>query len=156
MENYATKIEMRALESLRPYAGNPRKHSRKQIRQLAKSFNKFGFVVPLLVTEDGEIIAGHGRFEAAKLLGVTELPVVCLSHLNSDERRAYVIADNKLAQNAGWDNEVLAIELDALSSAGLEIEVLGFSTVELDLIFETAAEAKTALPAPEEAIAKFW
>ena len=81
MENYATKIEMRDLGSLRPYTRNPRKHSRNQIRQLAKSFKKFGFVVPLLVTEDGEIIAGHGRFEAAKLLGVAELPVICLSHL---------------------------------------------------------------------------
>ena len=107
-------IVNRAPASLRPYDRNARKHSAKQIRQIADSISRFGFTNPVLVSDDGEIIAGHGRVQAAKLLGLDSVPTLQLSHLNETERRAYVLADNKLALNAGWDQEMLAIELQAL------------------------------------------
>ena len=105
----ATQIEMRPLESLRAYAGNARTHSKKQIRQIADSIERFGFTNLVLVSETGEIIAGHGRVMAAKLIGMAQVPTLRLAHLSGIERRAYVIADNKLALNAGWDSEILAI-----------------------------------------------
>ena len=110
----STTIEPMAITRLRPYARNARTHSKKQIRQIADSIRKFGFTNPVLISDDDEIIAGHGRVEAAKLLGMPSVPTLRLSHLNAAQRRAYVIADNKLALNAGWDREVLAVELQAL------------------------------------------
>ena len=104
-------IEERSIESLKPYARNARTHSKKQIKQIAASIERFGFTNPVLIGDDESIIAGHGRVEAAKSLGRKTVPTLKLSHLNDSERRAYIIADNKLALNAGWDNELLAIEL---------------------------------------------
>ena len=89
-------------------------HSKKQIKQIATSIERFGFTNPVLISNENEIIAGHGRVEAAKLLGIESVLTLRLSHLTEAQRRAYVIADNKLAQNAGWDRDVLAIELQAL------------------------------------------
>src|SRR5689334_10956118 len=97
------KLCERRPEELRPYANNARSHSKKQIKQIAESIRRFGFTNPVLVTDDGEIVAGHGRVEAAKLLGLRAVPTIALSHLTDAERRAYVLADNKLALNAGWD-----------------------------------------------------
>src|SRR5271163_1461380 len=108
---HAASIELKPPGSLEPYARNARKHSRKQVRQIADSIQRFGFTNPVLISDDGEIIAGHGRVEAAKLLGLATVPTLRLSHLSETERRAYVLADNKLALNAGWDQEILAIEL---------------------------------------------
>jgi ParB-like chromosome segregation protein Spo0J len=108
-------IEHRPVGSLRPYARNARTHSAKQIKQIARSIERFGFTNPVLISDQNEIVAGHGRVEAAKLLGLPTVPTLRLSHLTETQRRAYVLADNKLAQNAGWDREVLAIiELQAL------------------------------------------
>jgi ParB-like chromosome segregation protein Spo0J len=107
-------VETTGIADLRPYTGNARTHSKKQIRQIADSIRKFGFTNPVLISDDGEIIAGHGRVEAARLLGMDRVPTVRLSHLDAAQRRAYVIADNKLALNAGWDRELLAVELQAL------------------------------------------
>ncbi len=90
---------------LRPYSQNARTHSRRQIRQIADSIQKFGFTNPVLISDEDEIIAGHGRVEAARLLGIASVPTLRLSHLDATQRRAYVIADNKLAVNAGWDRE---------------------------------------------------
>jgi ParB-like chromosome segregation protein Spo0J len=104
-------IEPQAPSALRPYDRNARRHSKKQIQQIAASIERFGFTNPVLVSDDGEIIAGHGRVEAAKALGLTSVPTLRLSHLSAAERRAYVLADNKLALNAGWDSEILALEL---------------------------------------------
>src|SRR5713226_1470829 len=101
--------------SLRPHPGNARVHSQKQVRQIADSIRHFGFTNPVLIGEDGGIIAGHGRVEAAKLLGLDSIPTVRLAHLNAAQRRAYLLADNKLALNSGWDRELLAIELQGLS-----------------------------------------
>lgn len=99
---YTPRIEWRAPPSLRPYVGNARTHSRRQIGQIAESIKKFGFVNPILISDEGEVIAGHGRLEAAKRLGLDRVPVVRLSHLSPEERRAYVLADNRLAESAGW------------------------------------------------------
>jgi ParB-like chromosome segregation protein Spo0J len=115
------------LARLRPYPGNARTHSKKQIRQIADSIERFGFTNPVLISDDGEIIAGHGRVEAAKLLGMKSVPTLRLTHLDAAQRRAYVIADNKLALNAGWDREALAIELQALIDLEFDVEVTGFA-----------------------------
>ncbi|HEY9213163.1 MAG TPA: ParB/Srx family N-terminal domain-containing protein, partial [Ancylobacter sp.] len=101
---------MRPIGVLRPYPGNARTHSKKQIAQIAESIRRFGFTNPVLVGDDDEIVAGHGRVLAASEIGLGTIPVVRLSHLSAEERRAYVLADNKLALNAGWDEEILAIE----------------------------------------------
>ena len=134
-------IEQRAPSDLRPYARNARTHSKKQVKQIADSIRRFGFTNPVLVTDAGEIIAGHGRVEAAKLLDLTSVPTLRLSHLTDEERRAYVLADNKLALNAGWDQEVLAIELQALIDLQFDVSLTGFSTTEVDLTLDTARES---------------
>lgn len=100
--SFAYRIKQTAIGSLRPYPRNARKHSKRQIKQIAASIEKFGFTNPVLVGDDGEIIAGHGRVAAAKLLGLETVPTLPLSHLSATERRAYVLADNKLALNANW------------------------------------------------------
>lgn len=121
---------------LRPYARNARTHSRKQVKAIARSIETFGFMSPVLAGDDGEIIAGHGRVEAAKLLGMQTVPVIRIGHFSDAERRAYILADNKLALQAGWDQEILAIEFQALIDLGFEAELTGFSTTEIDLTFE--------------------
>lgn len=103
MRNTSSQLVDRDIASLRPHARNARTHSKKQVKQIAASIERFGFTNPVLVSDDGEIIAGHGRVEAAKLLGWRTVTTLALSHLNEAERRAYVLADNKLALNAGWD-----------------------------------------------------
>jgi DNA modification methylase len=147
------KIQYRKTESLRPYKRNARTHSKKQIRQIAESMKKFGFTNPVLITRDGDIIAGHGRLEAAKLLGMEQVPTIVLDDLTPDERRAYILADNKLALNAGWDSELLAIELGELSELGLA-EFTGFSTTEIDITLDGARDSDPAReePAPEDAL----
>jgi DNA modification methylase len=128
------------IASLVPYKNNARTHSKKQLRQIADSIERFGFTNPVLVSQDNMIIAGHGRVEAAKLLGMSDVPVRRLSHLNKDEVRAYVLADNKIAENAGWDRDLLAIELLALDALDFDLEILGFSAAEIDLTIGGAAE----------------
>lgn len=132
-------IVERDIASLRPYARNARTHSKKQLKQIAASIERFGFTNPVLIADDGEIIAGHGRVEAAKLLGQTRVPTVALSHLGKAERRAYVLADNKLALNAGWDKEILAIELQGLLDMDFDIAFTGFSLAEVDMTLDDAA-----------------
>lgn len=128
-------IETCLIETLIPYKNNARTHSNKQIEQIAKSIRRFGFTNPVLISDENEIIAGHGRVMAARELKMLEVPVLRLSHLNAEERRAYILADNKLAENAGWDNELLSIELEGLLEMDFDIGVIGFSTTEIDLIF---------------------
>ena len=130
--------------ALRPYARNARSHSKKQVKQIAASIERFGFTNPVLVTDEGEIIAGHGRVEAAKMLGWKRVPTLALSHLSEAERRAYVLADNKLALNAGWDREILAIELQGLVDLEFDVELTGFSLAEIDLVLDEAGEADPA------------
>lgn len=131
----------REIAALRPYSRNARTHSRKQLKQIAASIERFGFTNPVLVSDDGEIIAGHGRVEAAKLLGITSVPTLALSHLSEAERRAYVLADNKLALNAGWDKEILAIEFQGLIDLDFDVELTGFSLAEIDFAIDEAGDA---------------
>lgn len=135
------QITERAITSLKPYPGNARTHSRKQVKQIARSIERFGFTNPVLISDDGEIIAGHGRVEAAKSLGWKAVPTLALSHLSPTERRAYVLADNKLALSAGWDRDILAIELQALVDLEFDVELTGFSLAEIDLVLDEAGEA---------------
>jgi len=134
MHNMA--IEYTSISDLRPYSRNARTHSKKQIRQIAGSIREFGFTNPILISDNNEIIAGHGRVEAARVLMMKSVPTVRLSHLNAEQRRAYVIADNKLAQNAGWDRELLAVELQGLTDLSFDMEAIGFSQVEIDLLLD--------------------
>ncbi|MEG3154927.1 site-specific DNA-methyltransferase [Sphingomonas sp. RB1R13] len=139
--------------ALRPYDNNARTHSKKQIKQIAESIRRFGFTNPVLVSDAGEIIAGNGRFEAAKLLGMATVPTLALSHLSSAERRAYVLADNKLALNAGWDREILAIELQGLIDLDFDLELTGFSLAEIDLVLDEAGDSDpSGQDAPEDAV----
>jgi DNA modification methylase len=141
MTNTTCQVVDRAIGALRPYERNARTHSKKQIRQIARSIERFGFTNPVLVSDAGEIIAGHGRVEAARLLGWKQVPTIALSHLSEAERRAYVLADNKLALNAGWDRDILAIELQALVDLEFDVELTGFSLAEIDLVLDEASDA---------------
>ena len=129
------KVELRPLATLKPARRNARTHSDKQIEQIAASIRQFGFTNPLLVDDEDRIVAGHGRLEAARRIGIAEVPVIQLSHLGPDELRAYALADNKVAENAGWDPEILRIEFAELSAIELDfdLEITGFSTTEIDL-----------------------
>ncbi|MFZ1962449.1 MAG: DNA methyltransferase [Roseiarcus sp.] len=141
MRKFTPAIEHVSVQSLKPYPRNARRHSKVQIKQIAASIERFGFSNPVLIADDGEIVAGHGRVAAAKFLGIETVPAVRLSHLNEAERRAYVIADNKLALNAGWDRETLAIELQGLVDLNFEIELTGFSLAEVDIVLDEARES---------------
>jgi hypothetical protein len=146
-----------AIDKIKPNSKNARTHSAKQIRQIANSIVAFDFTNPLLVSEDDELIAGHGRYQAAKLLGLEIVPVIVLSGLSPAKRRALAIADNRIAENAGWDRKLLAIELpelaDVLTSEGFDISILGFEAVEIEEI-RTDSEA---LPEdPQDRIEPQW
>lgn len=139
--NMTTRLELRPIESLKPYANNARTHSPAQIKQLRRSLREFGFVSPVLVTSDGDVIAGHGRIEAARAEGISEIPCVLVEHLTDDQRRAYILADNRLAEAAGWDENLVSSELLALRDAGVDIALTGFSPADVlltptDEVFE--------------------
>ncbi len=131
------RIEYLTTASLKPWARNARTHSKKQIRQIADSITEFGFTNPILIDKQNTVLAGHGRIEAAKLLGVAQVPCVRLETMSEAQKRAYVIADNKLALNAGWDESLLAEELKELvSDDGFDISLTGFSIAEVDSLVE--------------------
>lgn len=134
---YGLKIEEIAVGDLKPWAGNARTHSKKQLRQIGESIRTFGFTNPVLIDAANTILAGHGRVEAAKLIGMGNVPCVRLEHMSPEQKRAYVLADNKLALNAGWDEELLAEELQALmgiEDIGFDIGVTGFDLGEIDAL----------------------
>lgn len=137
------KIEYRAASSLTPYAHNSRKHPKSQIKNLAKSLQAFGWTNPLLIDGNGGILCGHGRFEAALTLGMTEVPTICLDHLSDADRRAYIIADNALAEQAGWSKKTLASELSGLAEIGYELELTGFDTLKIDTILGIGDEEES-------------
>jgi len=145
-------IENLSPDELQAYGRNPRTHSQKQIRQIADSIRKFGFTNPVLVSDDLEIMAGHGRVKAAIELGLVTIPVVRLSHLDETERRAYVLADNKLALNAGWDKELLALELGALLDLDFDVSLTGFTTAEVDLALDALRESDDDERDPEDKV----
>lgn len=122
----AEKIEMRQLDKLIPYARNSRTHSDTQVAQIAASIKEWGWTTPILVDEEGTIIAGHGRTLAARKLGLVEVPVMVARGWSEAQKKAYVIADNQLAMNAGWDTELLSVELKELGELGFELDLIGF------------------------------
>ncbi|AEP10297.1 site-specific DNA-methyltransferase [Micavibrio aeruginosavorus] len=143
-ESTHLQVSYLPISTIKPYAKNPRTHSQKQIKQIVESIRTFGFTNPLLLDDDCSLIAGHGRLEAAKILGLERVPTICLSHMSEAQRRAYIIADNKLAENAGWDKDLLALEFSYLSSLDLDFDltITGFETPEIDLFLESSSEEK--------------
>jgi ParB-like chromosome segregation protein Spo0J len=127
-----THLATRPIEALIPYARNSRTHSDEQVAQVAASIREFGFTNPVLIDEAGGIIAGHGRVLAARKLGLAEVPCLTLAGLTEAQKRAYVIADNKLALNAGWDEDLLALEIKDLQGMDFDLDLLGFDAGELD------------------------
>jgi ParB-like chromosome segregation protein Spo0J len=125
------KIVYRSLKELIPYARNARTHSDSQVAQIAASIKEFGWTQPILLDGKNGIIAGHGRFEAAFKLAMHEVPTIDLAHLTETQKRAYVIADNKISLNSGWDEQMLALEIGDLKDAGFDIDLLAFDPSEL-------------------------
>lgn len=150
------QIEQIAIDDLKPWDRNARTHSRKQIRQIADSIEAFGFTNPVLIDATNTILAGHGRGKAAGQLDMVSVPCVRLEHMPPAQKRAYVLADNKLALNAGWDEEILAEELEALMEMDLDfdVEFAGFTIAEIDSLVESQAPEEEgdprddALPGP--------
>lgn len=144
----ADKVERRKVADLLPYAKNSRTHSDAQIDGIAASIQEWGWTVPVLIDEAGTIIAGHGRIQAAHRLGIKEVPCMTAAGWSDAQRRAYVIADNKLAENAGWDQANLGAELDALSDLGFNLSLTGFNEAEVAGLVAKTPE----LPAVTEAL----
>jgi len=136
-------IVRRKVEDLIPYARNSRTHSDAQVAQIAASVREFGWTNPVLVDGENGIIAGHGRVLAARKLGMEEVPCIELAGLSDTQRRAYIIADNKLALNSGWDNELLAIEFAEIAELGFDLELTGFSLDEIASIFDDSEQEDT-------------
>jgi ParB-like chromosome segregation protein Spo0J len=131
MTNPADKVERWSIDKLIPYARNARTHSDEQIGQIAASIKEWGWTTPVLVDEQGGIIAGHGRTLAAQRLKMAEVPVMVAKGWSDAKKRAYVLADNKLALNAGWDNEMLRLELGEIGELGFDLDLTGFSAEEI-------------------------
>lgn len=140
-------LERLPLDRLIPYANNSRTHSEEQVAQIAASIREFGFTNPVLIDEADGIIAGHGRVLAARKLGLAEVPCIRLGHLSEAQRRAYVIADNKLALNAGWDEDLLRVELVSLrDDQGFALELTGFNEAELTKTLEEFTAEEQEMP----------
>lgn len=139
------RVETKPVSALKPYTNNPRTHSKKQVRQIADSIKTFGWTNPILVDEEGGVIAGHGRLAAAKLLGIDQVPTLRLDHMTEAPKRAYIIADNKLAENAGWDRDLLSIELQGLLDMDLDFAItdIGFEMAEIDILIGEGTDAST-------------
>lgn len=147
------RIEMLEPSQLKPYAKNARTHSGKQLRQIANSIRQFGFTNPILIDERNMILAGHGRVEAAKQLDIKRVPCIRLGSMTSAEKRAYVLADNKLAENAGWDIDILSDELRLiLGESEIDIALTGFSVPEVELLLETGESGPAPSKEGEDAV----
>jgi len=143
------QVEQRKIESLIPYVNNSRTHSDEQVAQIAASVREFGWTNPILVDGKNGIIAGHGRLAAARKLGLSEIPVIVLDHLTEAQKKALVIADNKLAMNAGWDNELLALELAEIDELGFDLDLTGFTAEEIAALMPV--EGTDGLTDPDDA-----
>jgi len=153
------EITQRKTADLIPYVNNARTHSEQQVLQIAASIKEFGFNSPVLVDGENGIIAGHGRVMAAKKLGLDEIPTIELKHLTKTQKKAYILADNRLALNSGWDNDLLALELGELSDDGFDLDLLGFDDTELSLLDEPETtegltDEDSVPDVPEEPITK--
>ena len=155
--SWRIKIEFRSVFKLKPFARNARTHSEQQVAQIAASIEEFGWTNPILIDGNDGIIAGHARLLAAQKLEMTEVPVIVLDHLTPAQRKALVLADNKLALNAGWDENLLRIELEELQSLDFNLDLTGFASIEIDellrdpMIEERADEVP---PLPDVAITR--
>lgn len=138
------EMKLLPIDELIPYANNARTHSKEQITKIRSSLREFGFVNPVLIDKDKNIIAGHGRCEAAKAEGIREVPCVMVEHLTEAQKKAYIIADNKLALDAGWDNEILAVELESLKDLNFDVELTGFNAAEIDDLFSNIHDKEVA------------
>lgn len=151
---YQLEVTYRKVEDLIPYARNARTHSDEQVARIAASIKEFGWTNPIIIDGENGIVAGHGRTLAARKLGLTEVPCIELKNLTETQKRAYILADNRLALDAGWDNEMLAIELGDLKDAGVDLELTGFSDEELDELLATPTESvdgdEDEAPEPQE------
>lgn len=147
----ADKVERRSVASLVPYARNSRTHGPEQVAQIAASIHEWGWTMPILIDQSGTIIAGHGRVLAAQKLGITDVPCMVAEGWTEEQRRAYVIADNKLALNAGWDNDLLKVELQALDAEGFDLDLTGFAKDELAAFLQEPTEGLTDEDAVPEA-----
>lgn len=143
-----------AVDKLIPYAKNSRTHSEAQVAQIAASIKEFGFRNPILVDGTG-VIAGHGRLLAARKLGLKQVPTIDCSDLTEPQKKAYIIADNKLAMNAGWDGELLALEMEELLKGNFNLELLGFSETELDELLDTTPQEAELGLLPDEKLDNF-
>ena len=139
----ADAVERRPVATLVPYARNARTHGPEQVAEIAASIREWGWTVPILVDEQSNIIAGHCRIHAAQLLGLTDVPVMVARGWSDAQKRAYVIADNKLALNAGWDEDLLRIELGELRGLGADLGLTGFGELELDALLSNANDGNT-------------
>lgn len=150
------QVQIWPIDRLLPYIRNARTHTAEQVAQVAASMKEFGWTNPILVGGDGVIIAGHARLAAARQLGIDEVPVIVLGHLNETQRRALVLADNKIALNAGWDDEMLRVELAALKEDNFDLDVVGFTNEELDVLLADPEQThdgltdEDAAPEPQE------
>src|ERR1700736_5916961 len=148
----AHALERLPIDQLRPWPRNVRTHSRKQVRQIAESIRRFGFTNPVLIDGENRILAGHGRVEAARELGLATAPCLRIDHMSVAEKRAYVLADNKLAMNAGWDEELLAEELKGLLEIDLDFDigVTGLSIPEIDSLIDGLAPEEPGNPEEDQ------
>ena len=144
-------VEYRPVESLAPYARNARTHSDKHVAQIAASMKEFGWTNPVLVDGENGIIAGHGRVLAARKLGLKAIPCIELAHLSEAQKRAYILADNKLAMNAGWDDELVALEIGDLQAEGFNLDLVGFDASEIESLMQGQDVENVGLTDPDEA-----
>ena len=144
----AQNIELMPLDQLRPYDRNARLHTQQQIQQIAKSIAAFGFNNPILVSSDQGIIAGHGRLEAARYMGLESVPVIVLDHLSEKERRAYILADNRLSDLSQWDEATLNAEVEALQATDLDLDAIGWTDEELEEMLAGLDELEGPEPEP--------
>lgn len=144
----AQNIELMPLDQLRPYDRNARLHTQQQIQQIAKSIAAFGFNNPILISTDQGIIAGHGRLEAARYMGLESVPVIVLDHLSEKERRAYILADNRLSDLSQWDEATLNAEVEALQATDLDLDAIGWTDEELEEMLAGLDELEGPEPEP--------
>ena len=137
-----TEMNLISIDKLIPYVNNARTHSPAQVNKLRASLREFGFINPVIIDKDFNVIAGHGRLLAAKEEGITEVPCVFVDYLTEAQKKAYIIADNRMAADAGWDEELLRVEIEALQAEAFDIALTGFEEKELSKLFDDGIEAK--------------
>ena len=140
--NRVSEMNLVDIDKLIPYVNNARTHSKEQINKLRASIREFGFINPVIIDRDYNVIAGHGRIMAAKAENITEVPCVFVDYLNDAQKKAYILADNRMALDADWDEELLKVEIESLQGADFDLSLTGFDETELAGFFDTADDAK--------------